>query len=173
MKSAGLIKDQTGIKPVQYSLTQVSHVVLSDDANPLGILRGGRLIEWMDIASEIAAQKHAHNVAVTAGILEVSFNKSIRIGDIVTIQAQITRAFHTSMEIYVQVWTEHVPTLKKVKTNDAFFMMVAVDKKGHPMEVPGIEPLTEFELALYESALERKKSTISNINPNRYDRGYT
>jgi len=172
MKSAGIINEEVG-KPVSFSLTQVSHVVLSDDANPLGILRGGRLLEWMDMASEITAQKHAHYVAVTAKILEVSFNKSIRIGDIVTIRAQITRAFTSSMEIYVQVWAEHVPDLRKTKTNEAFFTLVAIDNSGHPVKVPGVEPRTEFEFALFESALDRKKSTISTINPNRYDRGYT
>ncbi len=137
----------------------MTEIVLPNDANTLGKLRGGKLIDWMDIAGEITAQRHAGMEAVTASIEEVRFQKSVDVGDIVTIEAYITRAFNTSMEIKIEVWSEK-PNRYKTKTNEAIFIYVAVDSEGKASKTPKVVPLGEAELLLYRKAGERKKNAL-------------
>ena len=148
------------IKKIADSVTEVSYLVLPNDTNPLGFLRGGVLMEWMDIASEITAQKHAHCVALTVAIDTVKFKSTVKSGDTVYIKSQITRAFTTSMEIYVQVWASSLPAMEIRKTNEAFFTFVAVKDEGTPVEIPSIVPTNEEERLLYDAALERRNNKI-------------
>ena len=117
------------------SETFFTEIVLPNDANPLGFLRGGKLLDWMDIASEICAQKHCGRLALTVAIDKVSFKHPIKVGDIVTIRARIEKTFSTSMRIGVDVWAEDIPNKKKHKTNEAQFTFVAIDTKGKPVPV--------------------------------------
>ena len=153
----------TESKKVSESRTTLTEIVLPDHANPLGYLRGGKLVDWMDIAAEVAAQRHAGLPAVTVSLDRMTFTKPILVGDIVTITAQVTRAFETSMEIWVEVFKENHMSRKAsqqepVKTNEAFFVFVTIDKHGDPVKIPGIIPETEYEQQLYKSALQRKEA---------------
>ena len=75
------------------SETIMTQVVCPNDTNPMGILQGGKLVQWMDIASAVCAQNHAENICVTASIDSVKFKSPAKVGDIITIKAKITRAF--------------------------------------------------------------------------------
>lgn len=155
------------------TLTEVTHIVMPNDANPLQFLRGGRLVDWMDIASEITTQKLTHRIGVTVAIDKVTFNKPIRIGDIVTIRAQATRTFKTSMEVLVEVWAENLiwkngkRISRRTKTNEAYFTFVAIDEQGKPAEIhTEIVPGTQREKELFISALERRNTMFKAVNPN-------
>lgn len=154
-------------KEPRKSLTEVTYMVLPNDTNPMGLLRGGVLMEWMDIASEISAQKHSQCIALTIGIDAVSFKRTIKSGDIVFIKSQVTRAFNTSMEIYVQVWAAGTPEVKMRKSNEAFFTLVAVDENGNPNKIPRLAPFSRKEKELYKSALDRRQHKIKT-SPNSY-----
>jgi acyl-CoA hydrolase len=134
----------------------MTEIVFPNDTNPMGILQGGRLIHWMDIASAACAQIHAENIAVTAMIDKVHFKRAAHLGDIVTLKAKITRAFNTSMEIYVEVWAKPVSTQEKFLTNYAYFTFVALDHEARPVAVPEIIPETDDEKHHFEEALIRK-----------------
>lgn len=114
-------------------------------------------MHFMDIAAAIAAQKHSNRIVVTASVDNISFSEPIRIGNTVTINAFVTRAFSSSMEVYIEVTAEDIPANKKVQSNRAFFTFVAVDQSGSPIEVPKVEPETELEKELYEGALRRRQ----------------
>src|SRR5690606_28108412 len=103
----------------------------------------GRLLHLMDIAAAICGQRHSNHVVVTASVDNVSFEQPIRMGDLVIIQAQVSRAFNTSLEIRLDVWAEHIPSGKKVKSNSAYYTFVAVDPAGKPTPVPPVLPETE------------------------------
>lgn len=145
-------------KKVADSVTDVTYIVMPNHTNPLGYLRGGMLMEWMDIAAEITAQKHGHCVALTASIDSVSFDGPIKSGDTVYIRASITRAFTTSMEIFVEAWASSLPDMKMRKTNDAIFTFVAIDESGKPVKVPSLEVETDEEKKRYNAALKRKEN---------------
>ena len=111
----------------------------------------------MDIAAAIAAQKHSNRIVVTASVDNISFEKPIKLGNVITIEANVTRAFNSSMEVFLRAWAEDIPAKTKILTNEAFFTFVAVDKSGNTISVPEIEAENESEIKLYESALRRRQ----------------
>ncbi|MEM9327872.1 MAG: acyl-CoA thioesterase [Bacteroidota bacterium] len=134
-----------------------TELVLPNDTNTLNNLMGGRLMHWMDIVSAIAAQKHSNRIVVTASVDNISFSKPIQLGDVVTLNAFVTRAFNSSMEVYISVSAEDIPSGDKTDTNTAFFTFVAVDQSGRPIDVPEVFPETDFEKELYDGALRRRQ----------------
>ncbi|MBK8845818.1 MAG: acyl-CoA thioesterase [Bacteroidetes bacterium] len=142
------------------SLTVQTELVLPNDTNILGNLMGGRLLHWMDIVAAISAHRHCHRVVVTASVNNVAFNQPIKLGQIVTLQAKVSRAFNSSMEVYIEVWVEDNVNDKKIKCNEAIYTFVAVDQIGAPIHVPELIPETEEEHKRYESALRRRELSL-------------
>jgi acyl-CoA hydrolase len=143
-------------KFVKESLVVKSEILLPNDTNTINNLMGGRLMHWMDIVGGISAQRHSQSLVVTASVDNISFSRAIPLGNVVTLEAKVTRAFNTSMEVYIVVWSEDIPSGQKFKSNSAFFTYVAVDKNGQPIVVPEAVAETEKEKALYISALQRR-----------------
>ena len=135
----------------------MTELVLPNDTNTLNNLMGGRLMHWMDIVSAISAQKHSNNIVVTASVDNISFKHPIRLGNVVTLRAKVTRAFNSSMEVHIEVDAEDIPSNLKTESNSAFFTFVAVGQDGKPVDIPEIEPETEEEKALYDGALRRRQ----------------
>jgi len=147
-------------KTPKESYTISTDIVLPNDTNVLGNLMGGRLLHWMDITAAIAAHRHCKRVVVTASVNHVSFDRAIKLGDYVTIEAQVSRAFTTSMEVFIEVFVENSMTGEKMKSNDAAYVFVAVDQLGRPIEVPQIAPETDIEKQRYDTALRRKQLSL-------------
>lgn len=155
-------------KFAQESAVIMTEMVLPNDTNTLNNLMGGKLMHWMDIVSAISAQKHSNSIVVTASVDNVSFGKPIQLGDVVTLKAQVTRAFNSSMEVHIEVFAENIPSGTKIESNKAFFTFVAVDKAGLPQPVPELVPETSSEIELYESALRRRQLRLvlaNRMNP--------
>lgn len=144
-------------KKCSESLVTKTELVLPNDTNSFDNLFGGRLMQWMDIAAAIASQKHSNHTVVTASVDNISFNAPIKEGNVVIINAFVTRAFSSSMEVYLEVTAEDVPASDKVGSNKAFFTFVALDDNGKPVEIPEVRPETDFEKELYDGALRRRQ----------------
>lgn len=129
------------IKPAMpsFSTTIKTEVVCPNDTNPMGILQGGRLVQWMDIAAAISAQTYSGRVSVTASIREVNFHHPARLGDVIHIRGCISRAFTTSMEIRVEAMGQSTGNNKKHLIADAVFIFVALDENAKPVRVPGLK----------------------------------
>ena len=147
-------------KKASESFVTMTELVLPNDTNTLNNLMGGRLMHWMDIVSAISAQKHSNRIVVTASVDNVSFKRSIQLGNVVTLSAHVTRAFNSSMEVHIQVEAEDIPSGSKSMSNSAFFTFVAVDQSGRPIDVPEVVPETEEEQLLYEGALKRRQMRL-------------
>ena len=139
------------------SVTIMTEMVLPNDTNTLNNLMGGRLMHWMDIVAAIAAQKHCNRIVVTASADSISFKEPINLGNVVTLRSQVTRAFNSSMEVYIEVTAEDIPACKKIRTHRAFFTFVAVDQNGKPIEITQVVPETPEEIELFEGALRRRQ----------------
>ena len=139
------------------SRTIVTDLVLPSETNPIGNMFGGELLARMDRAASIAARRHSRRIVVTASVNHVAFNKMIPLGSVVTVEAAVSRAFKTSMEVYMDVWIEDRESGIKSKANEAIYTFVAVNETGTPMEVPQLIPETDLEKARYEAALRRKQ----------------
>ncbi|MCB0479937.1 MAG: acyl-CoA thioesterase [Flavobacteriales bacterium] len=147
-------------KTASASKTISTKIVLPNDTNVLGNLMGGQLLNWMDVTGGIAAHRHCGRVVVTASVNNVSFNHPIALGDIVTIEAKVSRAFTSSMEVFMDVLVERRSTGEKRKCNEAIYTFVAVDQNGSSIEVPEIIPETELEKLRFESALRRRQLSL-------------
>lgn len=144
-------------KRAKESYTEMNELVLPNDTNTFGNLMGGRLLYWMDICSAMAAQKHCSNVVVTVSVDNVSFKRSIKLGEVVTIEAQVTRAFNSSVEVRMEIFAQNLPKGTKEKSNEAYYTFVAVDPEGKPKKVAELIPETEKEKILYDEALQRRE----------------
>ncbi len=152
----------------QNSYITMNELVLPNDTNTLNNLMGGRLLHWMDIAAAISAQKHCRNIVVTASVDSVSFHHPIKLGDVVTIHAKVSRAFNTSVEVRLDVWAENIPTGTKLKSNEAYYTFVAIDKNDKTIPVPELIPETEEEITLFDGALRRRQLRLilaGKMNP--------
>lgn len=135
----------------------MNELVLPNDTNTFGNLMGGRLLYWMDICAAMSAQKHCNNVVVTASVDNVSFRRSVKLGEVVTIKAQVTRAFNTSLEVRMEVFAQNLPKGTKEKSNEAYYTFVALDEMGKPKPVPELLPETDNEIKLFDEALQRRE----------------
>lgn len=147
-------------KTPKESLTILTDLVLPGETNPLDNLFGGELLARMDRASSIAARRHCRRIVVTASVNHVAFSKAVPVGSVLTIEAKVSRAFKSSMEIFVDVWIEDRESGDKTKVNEAIYTFVAVDRTGTPVKVPQLHPETELEKKRYEGALRRKQLSL-------------
>ena len=142
------------------SITVITELVLPNDTNPLNNLMGGRLLHWMDIATAIAAQRHCKRIVVTACVNNVAFERPIPMGSIVTLEAKVSRAFSSSIEVFVDVWMEDRISGKKNHCNQAIYTFVAVDQLGTPIYVPAVIPESDEEKMRFDGALRRRQLSL-------------
>jgi acyl-CoA hydrolase len=147
-------------KKASESLTILTDLVLPSETNPLNNLFGGELLARMDRAASIAARRHSRRITVTASVNHVAFNRSIPLGSVVTVMAKVSRAFKSSMEIYIDVWLEDRESGTRTKANEAIYTFVAVDETGNPVEVAPIIAETEEEIKRFDGALRRKQLSL-------------
>ena len=145
-------------KEVSQSTVDMTQLVMPNDTNPLENLMGGNLMRWMDIAAGICAAKHCEAYVVTACVDHVSFERPIKTGEVVTLKAYATRAFNTSVEVFVEVFASSMKGGRSVKCNHAYFTFVAIDDETRkPIGIPDLIPVSSDEKQRYESAQRRRE----------------
>jgi acyl-CoA hydrolase len=148
---------ENNTKTSSQTYVAMTELVLPNDTNLFGNLMGGRLMYWMDIAAALSAMKHCASPVVTASVDNISFQNPIKLGNVVHIEAKVSRAFNTSMEVHLVVWGEDAIHQTRYKSNEAYFTFVALDANGKPKHVPELVPETEEEKRLYDGALRRRQ----------------
>ena len=148
-------------KPAIESLTVMTEIVLPNDTNNLNNLFGGQLLSWMDRCAAIAAHRHCRRTVVTATVNHVSFKQAIPQASIVTMEAKVSRAFTSSMEVFIDVFTEDQRgSGERTKCNEAIYTFVAVDQIGNPIEVPPLLPESAEEKQRFDGALRRRQLAL-------------
>jgi acyl-CoA hydrolase len=158
---------KTGKRYVRGSHVEMTQLVLPNDTNVLGNLLGGRLMEWMDIAAAISAQRHSNRVCVTAAVDNLVFHQPIRLGEVVTLQASVNRVFGSSMEVGVNVTSENQLTGVRKTANTAYLTFVAISDAGTPEKVAPIHPETAAERRRFREALTRRNFRLQNRRRSR------
>lgn len=148
------------VKVPNDSKTILTDLVLPSETNPLNNLFGGELLARMDRAASISARRHSRRIVVTASVNHVAFNRAIPLGSVVTIEAKVSRAFTSSMEVFLDVWIEDRESGECIKANEAIYTFVAVDDTGRPVKIPQIKPETELEKQRFDAALRRKQLSL-------------
>jgi acyl-CoA hydrolase len=144
-------------RPVRESISEMTEIVLPNDANPLNALLGGRLMHWIDLAGAMAAHRHSRAYVVTASIDHLDFLVPVRVGDFVILRSSVNRAYHTSMEVGVKVWVENYRSLESRHVSSAYLTFVAIDAAGNKIPIPQVIPETEDEKRRYEDAARRRE----------------
>jgi acyl-CoA hydrolase len=148
-------------KTVDQSRVDMVEVVLPNDANPLGNILGGKVMHLIDITGAIAAHRHSRSMLVTVSVDSVDFVHPIKVGELIILRAHVTRAFHTSIEVSVKVFSEDYITGERRQTSSAFVTYVAVDKDGQPQSIPPVIPRTADERRDYREALARRRHRLA------------
>ena len=144
-------------RPVRESISEMTEIVLPNDANPLNALLGGRLMHWIDLAGAMAAHRHSRTYVVTASIDHMDFLVPVRVGDFVVLRSSVNRVFHTSMEVGVKVWVENYRSEQHHHVSSAYLTFVAIDSAGNKIVVPPVVPETADEKRRYEGAARRRE----------------
>ncbi len=142
------------------SKTTMTDLVLPSETNPLNNLFGGELLARMDRAASISARRHSRRIVVTASVNHVAFKHPVPLGSVVTVEAKVSRAFGSSMEVYLDVWIDDRESGECTKANEAIYTFVAVDETGRPVKIPKIIPETEEEKTRFDGALRRKQLSL-------------
>ncbi len=157
-------------RPVRESISEMSEIVLPNDANPLNALLGGRLMHWIDLAGAMAAHRHSRTYVVTASIDHLDFLVPVRVGDFVILRSSVNRVFHTSMEVGVKVWVENYRAEQNHHVSSAYLTFVAIDAAGNRVVVPPVVPETEDEKRRYDGAARRREIRRAESARRRKDR---
>jgi acyl-CoA hydrolase len=138
----------------------MTDLVLPNDANVYGHILGGKVMHLVDLAAAMTAFRHCRRQVVTVSVDSLRFLDPVRVGDLILLEAVLTRSFRTSMEVQVEVRSEGALTGERKKTCSAFLTFVAIDEKGIPSAVPPLIPVTDEEKLRYEQALARRESRL-------------
>lgn len=145
---------------VSVSRTEMTELVLPQDANILGNILGGRVMHLIDIAGAIAAHRHCRRQVVTASVDHLDFLNPVRVGELIVLEAHVNRAFRTSVEVGVEVFSEDSTAGVRKHTTTAFLTFVALDDTGKSVPVPPLIPKTNEERRRYRQAGARRESRM-------------
>jgi acyl-CoA hydrolase len=139
------------------SQSEMTEIILPNDANTLGNMLGGRLMHFIDLTGAMAAYRHTRTHIVTAAMDHIDFIQPVHVGDLLILKSSVNRAFTTSLEVGVKVWVENPQNGVLLHVASAYLVFVAIDKEGHRLKVPPLAPETPTELRRYDDALRRRE----------------
>ena len=145
------------VRKVSESQSERSEIVFPADANPIGNLFGGRLMQYIDLVGAMAASRHARAFTVTASMDHLDFVAAVKVGELLILKASVNRAFRTSMEIGVKAMVEDVTKQRLRHVSSAYITFVAVDREGKGLVVPQLELETEHQRRRWEDAGRRRE----------------
>lgn len=139
------------------SFTETVQVVLPNDANPLGFVLGGYVMHQIDLVGAIAAYRHTRGLLVTAAVDGLQFLHPIHVGDLMIVQARVTAAFHTSLEVEVEVFSEETLTGERRLTSVAYLTFVTLEQQGQRATVPPLRLETDEDRQRATDAASRRQ----------------
>jgi acyl-CoA hydrolase len=154
-------------RAVRDSQSEMTEIVLPNDANPLAALLGGRLMHWIDLAGAMAAHRHSRSHVVTASVDHIDFLVPVRVGDLVILRSSVNRVFQTSMEAGVKVFVENYIADTAQHVASAYLTFVAIDAQGNHLKVPAVIPETEDQQRRYDDAGRRREVRRAEMDRRR------
>jgi len=145
-----------------------SHVTIAqlmqpEHANNIGNVHGGWIMKLVDEVGALACMRHSRHRVVTVAIDQMTFRQPIRIGDLVTLDAEVTYTGRTSMEVEVLVSAEDPISGECTHTNKAYLVYVALDENHKPVMVPPLLIESPEQEERKTAAINRQKHRLSNL----------
>lgn len=163
-------ESRLAVRTVASSQSEMTEIILPNDANTLGNLLGGRLMHFIDLTGAMAAYRHTRCHVVTAAMDHIDFIQPVNVGDLLILKSSVNRAFTSSLEVGVKVWVEHPQTGTLLHVASAYLVFVAIDAKGHPQQIPQVRPETPSETRRYQGALRRRQNREVEAERRRQER---
>ena len=148
-------------KPVSASRITLSQLMQPEHANNLGNVHGGWIMKLVDEAGALACMRHAQQRVVTVAVDQLTFRQPIRIGDLVTLTAEVSCVGRTSLEAEIHVTAENPISGECTHTNTAYVVYVALGEDGNPVQVPGLIPETEAEFQRMQEGKARQEYRLA------------
>lgn len=149
--------DTTAFKPVSFSETTITELMIPSYSNFGGKIHGGILLSLMDKVAYVCAAKHAGNYCVTASIDTVDFLQPVEVGELVSLMASVNYVGNTSLVVGIRVISENVKTNVVNHTNTSYFTMVAKDDDNKPAQIPGLILENRNQVRRFIEAKRRKE----------------
>ena len=151
-------------KSVSNSRISLSQLMQPEHSNMQENVHGGWIMKLMDEAGALACMRHARSRVVTVAVDQMTFRQPIRVGDLVTITAEVSYVGHTSMEAEVNVVAENPITGGCTFTNTGYIVYVSLDDAGHPAAVPALIPETESQRNRMQEGKVRQAYRLSQAH---------
>ena len=164
---ADRMSEGVAARPVSESQSERSEIIFPSDANAIGNLFGGRLMQFIDLAGAMAASRHARAFTVTASMDHLDFVAPVKVGDLLILRSSVNRAWRTSMEVGVKAMVEDIREGRFRHVSSAYLTFVAVDATGKSIEVPQVTPETEHQRRRYEDAGRRREMRSGEVQRRR------
>src|ERR1700743_966293 len=148
--------DTSHYKPVSFSETVITELMIPSYSNFGGKIHGGILLSLMDKVAYVCAAKHAGNYCVTASIDTVDFLQPVEVGELVSLMASVNYVGNTSLVVGIRVVSENIKTNLVKHTNTSYFTMVAKDENNEPVRVPGLILESREDIRRFIEARKRK-----------------
>jgi uncharacterized protein (TIGR00369 family) len=148
-------------KTPRASRISLAQLMQPEHANIIGHVHGGWIMKLVDEAGALACMRHAQKRVVTVAVDSMVFREPIKIGDLVTLNAEVTYTGRTSMEAEVQVIAENPITGERTHTNTAYLVFVGLDDEGRPTSIPALITETDEEQQRMEQARKRQAHRIA------------
>ena len=164
----------TETRPIARTVTstqsEMTEIILPNDANTLGNLLGGRLMHFIDLTGAMAAYRHTRPHIVTASMDHIDFIQPVHVGDLLILKSSVNRAFNTSLEVGVKVWVEHPQTGVLLHVASAYLVFVAIDEQGRRQKIPQLLPETPNEIRRFADALRRREHREAEVARRKQER---
>ena len=141
-------------KQVSDSKTTQIQILMPEHINGYNRLFGGKLVEWIDVVAAVTARRHSGCNVTTACIDNLQFQSGAYVNSTIVIEGQLTWVGRTSLEVRVDTYVEDLNG-KKAHINRAYLIMVALDEKEAPTQVPALICESEEEKAEFEAGAKR------------------
>jgi uncharacterized protein (TIGR00369 family) len=125
-------------RPVKYSQTTITELMIPAYANFGGKIHGGILLSLMDKVAYACASKHSGNYCVTVSVDKVEFLQPVEVGELVSLHASVNYVGRSSMIVGIRVESQNVKLGTLKHTNSSYFTMVAKDDDEKPTQVPAL-----------------------------------
>ncbi len=107
------------------------------DCNANGDIFGGWVMAQVDLAGSVVPARYAQGRMATVAVNQFIFKQPVRIGDILSFYATLTRIGRTSITVRVEVYAERFQQQGRyIKVTEASLTYVAIDENGKPRPVP-------------------------------------
>ena len=111
-------------------------IPMPGDCNANGDIFGGWVMAQVDLAGSVLPARVVRGRITTVAVKEFIFKQPVRVGDILSFYARISRIGNTSITVVVECFAERFRSQGQyVKVTEATLTYVAIDDAGKPTQI--------------------------------------